>query len=488
MKRILALTLGICFCLGGAAWATMVTVSKTGPSSFTTIQAGIGGAGVAGTVTVLDSSTYVEDVTIKMAAAGVTIRAAPGQRPTIRALNHRTDAIYLALGIGADPTKPYDHMGVSVQAPCALVGLNIENTSTTTNFTPAFGGGTYLTACAIAIHSPSVLVLDCRMSGPTGGFPSGGDWATALVIAWGGTAANATFEGCTITGGEYGLINETFGRSIPSFTTSTLAASNCTISSATTSNVTLDAGYAMLTTCTIRNGQSNGVSCGGGRASLVGCDIVDNANCGLELDYNDSFALTGDQPIVTATDCLIARNRGSGQDGNVRIGDGRLTLTRCIIALPQNTQAIFMDDNNPGSPELPTSCTLDMNFCDIYSPGHDCFSFDLDVMQHPIRVAVKNTIMVGRNGLLMRNPSFNPCSIRYSDLFVTDTATSGVTTSNNVTIAPQYLLDYYPSWSGRRDGYFYYNENLNVGEAGAFIGSRGLYPGPAATRRWARYE
>jgi hypothetical protein len=145
--------------------------------------------------------------------------------------------------------------------------------------------------------------------------------------------------------------------------------------------------------------------------------------------------------------------------------------------------AIFCDDNNAASP-----CVLNLDFCDIYAPGQDCFGFDLDVMEHPIQIDVKNSILVGENGLLMENPTFNPCSITYSDLFVTNTATSNVTVANNVTIQPQYLS---PGGTSR-PGYRYLNDNLSVGEGGAEIGSQGRYvpPDPLGIqmRIWSLYR
>ncbi len=50
--------------------------------------AGVGAAGALGTVTILDSQTYTEDLTIQAPAnAYVTIQAATGQSPTIEAAN-----------------------------------------------------------------------------------------------------------------------------------------------------------------------------------------------------------------------------------------------------------------------------------------------------------------------------------------------------------------------------------------------------------------
>jgi hypothetical protein len=490
MRKTIALVGILIFVAAGLAWSANVTVGAGGQHA--TVQAGVDAAGVNGTVTILDSAVYTEDVTIEAAEAGVTIQAAAGQRPTISALNQRAHATYqvFPILIATEPAYPYDRFGVSVQAPCTLVGLNIENTDGQTNHSPSFGD---LAACAMIVHSPGVTVRDCTISGPTTGFGPG-DWATVLVIAWGPTAADVVFENCDISGGEYALVNETFGRynsQIPvppgPFTTSTLRANSCMIHGSTAACFQIDAGIAYLTDCDIYDGTGDGVGVGGGMLVLDGCDIYNNANAGLYPDYNDSFALPGDWPVVYATDCMIYGNHGTGHDGNVRIDDGTVTIERSVIARPENTVAIYCDDDASGE-TAGSPCILNMDFCDVYSPGQDCFGADLNVQQHPIQITVTNSILVGRNGLLMQNSTYNVCSITYSDLYVTDTATSDVTVANNVTIEPQYLN---PGGTRLRD-FRYHNDNLNVGEANAEIGSQGRYqpPDPLGVRiqMWSLYR
>jgi len=478
MRTTLVFVAIACVCLLGVSWSADVTVGTGG--TYPTVQAGINAAGAGGTVTILDSQTYVEDVTIKAAQAGVTVQAAAGQRPTIRAANTRSDSLYSGAPLVIPPP---DRFGLSVQASCTLIGLDIENLSQTANHSNSFNAD--FTACAMVVHAPNVVARNCRFRAPTSFSTSpSGDLVAVLVIAFGSTPASLTLENCEIVGSEYGLINETFGRYIPSYTTSTVNASNCLFTSSTSTNVLIDAGVTNLTTCTLANSQGDGIECRGDVTTLVGCNIVNNASVGLHLNYSDDFALLHHFARVSATNCLIARNRGGGQDGDIRLADGRLTLDHCIIGEPQNTCAIFLDDNIDNPPEVPSPCVLNMDFCDVYAPGHDCFSWDMDVNEHPITITIKNSILIGANGLVNTNPGAHPMSVSYSSLFVTGVATQGVTTSNNVTIDPMYVN---PGLT--RSGFKYLANNLNVGEGGAEIGSQGRYRGtPLDVRRWNLYD
>lgn len=462
MRNVFAAIGLLSLLLCGTAQPASVTVAQGGGGDHTTVQAGIDAAGAGGTVTILDSATYVEDIVVTPTVAGITIQAATGQSPTIRAANTRLEDTYAALAI-----TPPDRFGASIWAPCTIQGITFENLDVTANTSLAFGT---LTACALAIHAPDVVVRDCTMCGPTTGFGDG-DWSTCLIVPWGPTPATAQFDNCTFIGGEYGLVNETFGRHIPGWVTGEIIAVGCEMTSSTTNNVVSDAGVTNLMGCVMHSGQGNGISVGGGTVYLDGCDIVNNAGIGLQIEFNDSFALPGDFAVVTATDCYIAGNQGTGHNANIQLQEGTLTIDHSIIANGPNTAAIFIDDNvNAETASAP--CELHMDFCDIYAPGQDCVLFDQDVNEHPITVDIKNSILDGQNGIINQNPGIHPMSVSYSSVVAVATALSGVTETANVAIPALYV----DTANGIRTGFQYTNSNLNVGEAGAWIGSQGPVP------------
>lgn len=454
-----------------------VQVSKTG--AIQTVTAGLAAAGAGGTVTIVDSATYVEDVTITQ--IGVTVQAATGQQPTIEAENVVNR--YAAAGCVTN-----DHFGVSVQAPCTLIGLAIANPSAAVNRVVIPGVfDDELAASAIIVNSPNVTLRDCHIIGPTTGF-GGGLWSTCLLVDLSGIPASLSLENCEIEGGQYGLVNQTFGEYIPGPADSSLTANGCSVHHTTAGGVESDAGVLTLTDCIIRDNENHGVIVGGGSATLTTCDIRDNGGSGLALEFNADFAHPGDWARVTASDCLIIRNGpGDGQDFGVRVYTGRLDIDHSIIALGNDRGGVFLDDNDPAV------AAINMDFCDIYVPGQDCFAFGQDVFQQPVVASVKNTIMVGRNGMLNPNAGFNDCNICFSDLWITGTAVQDVATSNNVTIDPVYRLPTFPQRdpaTGKIPGFQYFNSNLNVGEGAANIGSQGQYipDKPLRGRSWFRYE
>jgi hypothetical protein len=456
--------------------AASVTVAKSG-GDFTTVQEGLNAAGAGGTVTILDSETYIEDVTIETAMAGITLQAADGQSPTIQNANTRLHANYAALGI-----LVADRFGCSVWGPCTIEGINFVNPDGATNTSSAFGD---LTACAMAIHSPGVVVRNCTMAGPGTGF-SGGDWSTVLVISWGPEPqASAVFEGCEISGGEYGLVNETFGLYITDpapWTSALVEATTCTFHDNTINNVVSDAGVTTLTACISEFAGDNGISVGGGTTYLVGCDFLQNGQSGIELDFNDSFSLPGDWPVCYATDCLLANNQGDSRDISIQIANGSLTIDHSIVTSPANRAGIYMDDNDAAAP-----CQLVMDYCDVYTPGLDCFWFDQDVNEHPIEIAITNSILVGQTILhIQQTPVAHPVTISNSDLIATGVPTAGVTETNNVSIDPNYRA---PALN-QRSGFKYWEETLNVGVGGTYIGSQGwIEPTPElGAARWYLYR
>jgi hypothetical protein len=468
MKRILALTLGICFCLAGAAWPLSVTVSKpAGGGTYTTVQAGINAAGLMGTVTILDSTTYTEDLVITLAQAYVTIQANVGQTPVIEAAN----AVNRYGGLGI--VSPADRFGIAVQAPCTFIGLRIKNSSPQVNQHATMGP---LAASAIIVNSPDVALRNCKIIGP--GVPSipGGDWVGCLVVALSATPASASLERCEVYGAEYGVVPSTFQAAMPGLPDSLVRMTTCSIHNCLEAGYQSDAGNTTLINSQFYSNQGTGVEIGGGPALLKGCDITDNQGPGLDLDWDSGYnAGRTNWPQVRATDCVIARN-GTGARG-VEIDDGLLTIDHSILS--QNGGGGILMQN--GSP---TTGTLNMDFCDIYAPGKTCVGFDGPGSSRTV-ASIKNSILYGNNGVMCQSPHrANAC---FSDVWVLAGGTSfqSTSTSNTVTIEPRYNAPL----SGTRIGFAYYNTDLNVGVGGSEIGSQGHsgHPEVAGSRRWARY-
>lgn len=476
MSRKVAICLILCLGLAGATRAADVTVAKVG-GDYTSVQAGLDAAGPGGTVTILDSETYVEDVSIWPGTHdGVTLQAAPGQRPTILAANGSQRWTWLPLTV--------DRVGFIIAADATLIGLKIQNADTTLNELGV--------ATAMVVQGSDVVPLirvtirDCHIVGPG---VDVGDYAGAGIISWSvSNWAEVIFEDCEFYDINYGCVPTNFGPplGLPPFHDCETTLTNCTFRDTLSTGYEQDAGTGTLVNCTVTSNSGAGIFVGGGACTIRGTDITDNADEGIELSWDSNFNQgRTNYPNVTMVDCLIARNRGSSREASVRVNNGWLTMDHCIVSQPVNTSAIYMDDNGSQFP-----CVLMANFCDFYARGpggdQDIYWSDQDVKEHPIELTIKNSILVGRNGIINDDPGLNPMSVTYSDIYVTDVATSGVTTANNVSIAPNYLLPF----SGTREGFRYTNANLNVGEGGAEIGSQGRYipPEPLRVRVWSLYN
>jgi hypothetical protein len=89
------------------------------------------------------------------------------------------------------------------------------------------------------------------------------------------------------------------------------------------------------------------------------------------------------------------------------------------------------------------------------------------------------------NGIINANPGTHPMSVSNSSVVATATALQGVTEAANVDIAPNYLSPV----GTARNGYQYYNTNLDVGVGGADIGSQGPWTVPSLrANQWFLYR
>jgi hypothetical protein len=453
--------------LVGAAWPATVTVSKPGGGgTYTAVQAGINAAGANGTVTILDSQTYIEDVTIGPTQSNILIQAAAGQHPTIEAAN----AVNRYASFGFD--SPADHWGLAVQAPCTLVGLKIKNPSPQVSHHATLGVGL---ASAVFIHGSGVVLRNCQIIGP--GVPAvpGGELEGCMVMAFSTTPSSVSLENCEIYSTEV-AVNLATGRVLVAGAADCrLRMTNCYLHDCLGDVCLMSAGTLTAANCRFLN-NAKGMEIGGGTALLTGCDFVDNVEWGLGLYWCGENVGRTNYPQVTATNCLFARN-GASQSA-IEIETGFLTLDHSIVS-SSGDSCISM-----GYGTIKAS-GLNVESCDIFGPGTTCVSFDTTAGIHS-SVSIKNSILYGHDGVLSLPPfRTNVC---YSSVSVQPGGTRFQNTltsypSNNVEIPPQYVS---PN-AGTRSGFRYHNGNLNVGEGGRDIGSQGRAPA-AVFRRWTSYN
>ncbi|MCX8036870.1 MAG: right-handed parallel beta-helix repeat-containing protein [Candidatus Sumerlaeia bacterium] len=466
MRRTLIMTMALCSMGTVAVWSASVTVSKPGNGgTYTTVQAGVVAAGAGGTVTILDSAVYTEDVTIQMAQAGLTIQAAAGQTPTIEAANAVNR--YGAIGV----TSPADRFGIAVMAPCTFAGLKIRNTSPQVNQL----GANPLVASAVFVNSPNVAFQNCEISGPGTASVPGGDWVAVLVVALSATPSSASLVNCEVHHAEYGVVPSTFQANVPGLPDSLVRMTGCYIHDCLESGYQADAGNTTLLNCRITSNTGSGVEIGGGSAYLQGCDITNNRQDGLALDWDSGFnAGRTNYPVAFVKDCLLFKN-GTGER-NVNHDDGLLTLDHCIISQGNNGGILLRNAS-------PADANLNINFCDIYAPGKTCITFE-GAGANLARASIRNSILVGDNGVNCQ--AAHRANVCFSDVVVpsTGTAFQNTLTSNTVEMDPLYD----DPTAAVRSGFLYHNDYLNVGEGGALIGSQGRWKAAADRRRWQIYR
>ena len=469
-----------CICLASAAWSASVSVPGDSP----TVQGALTLAGVGGTVTITDSAVYTEDVFIIPGLHdGVTIQAAPGQTPTIRAANTTQRWTHLPFPPGAN-----DYMGLIASTDCTLIGLRIENIDPTLNLLGV--AGVMVIQAVDAPPSPPVprvTLQNCQIVGP-GVDP--GDFAGCPILSWSYTNyPEAVFEDCEFSETSFGLVPINFAPALgaPSMMDPVTTATNCWLHDHFGDAIDHIAGVGTYVNCLISSNSETGINVEGDVAYFIGCDIVDNGAEGVQLDYDDSFQDPPPAPLaipaVSMTDCLIARNKGGGEESNIRINHGTLAIARSIISEPENTMAIFMNDNFESG--FLTPCNLVMDFCDVHGGLQNCFGFGTDVKELDIYTTVTNSILVGADGLVNPDSSYISAYLGNCAVWASGIATSATTVNVITTDEPIYMLPY----SATRDGFRYYNDDFNIGTGGQYIGSQGYFePGELRARNWSLYN
>jgi len=495
MRKTAALFSILCIGMASAAWSLNATVKKDGTGDVTTVQDGLNlvasGGQPMGTVTILDSATYDEDLTIMVTVHdGITLKAAPGERPRIRAANtaHRWDFLVA-------PGTMIDYMGIMVATHCTIEGIDIQQAALVPNLL-GFSAALTVESLPGAVNT-QCTVRNCRLWGPG---VDVGTVVSAVHLSWGtDTHPETTYEGCDFSTAVYCLVNVNFGP--PAFGLGLLPVytvfgdpittmTDCVIQNNVADGADCMAGEMYFDNCVFRYNGEDGVEIGGGTCYFTGCDFTDNDECGLLLEFAEGDYNLGraNFPVAIATDCLFARNLGGGQDGSLRIDEGMAAMSRSIISQPVNTWSIFMDDNVDVGPipTPPSPCTLVMDFCDIFGPTQNAIGFGTDVKEHDIPTTITNSVIVAVDGWVNPDSSFISGHVENCVLWCSGIPTSGVTVVNcETTKEPIYLLPY----GGTRDGFYYLNTDLNIGMGGQDVGSQGHFEiGPMRARHWALYN
>lgn len=476
MRRTIAIISIVCVGFISLAQAADVTVQKG--TAIDTVMAGLAAAGPGGTVTIADSETYVEDVLIMWPMnSGVTIQAAAGQRPTIAAANVEDRWTFLPVSLGQD------RIGLLVSADCTLIGLTITNTDPTLN---PLGVATCMVIQGIdADPAVRCTMRDCHVVGPG---VDAGDFAGVGIMSWSTTAtAEAIFENCEFYDAPFGVVPTNFSiplapYGIPFAQDISTTLTDCYIHDCFSAGYQSDAGLGVLIDCDISSNSEAGVSVGGGETRLIRCNIQNNLDEGVGLDWDEDFnAGRTNYPNVTMTECLVVGN-GSGE-ANVDARHGWLTIDRSVLSQGDGGGILMRND-------APADIVLNMNFCDIYQPLRTCVRFQ-DAGANRAWVYIRNSILVGDEGVIC-NPA-HTASVSFTDIWARVTAVQDTATSNNVSIDPVYRMPNFPQRdpaTNKIPAFQYFNDNLNVGEGTAWIGSQGQYipDKPLRGRSWFRYE
>ena len=377
------------------AQAAEHTVRQAGGADYTSVQAAIDAADPGDLITILDSATYVEDLSFGAmmpgsldSKANLTVRAANGQRPTIQAANTAD-----RFGMGAP-----DFGGVLVLSQgVSLQGLDLRNAGNAQG--SSLGLGT-----AMSIHASGVSAVDCRLSqaggvaGPTG--------AAVLAISdfgrlagGGDTVEDVLLSDCIIEDGPFlGLAVFPFSFEVnPGIFGSVLRvrAERCEVRSCATTGIESDGlGSLTLVDVVSRDNGGDGLQLSIANAVVDGFQSLHNGKTGISLELYD----VGEGAAVELTGrnvtCL-----GNGE-GGLDISEGIAALTNLVLAA--NTGFNLRFDafyDNPLYPAL--EVTVDHGTF-YYPPGDpdNLPNIKLEnALEDPFSLTVRNSLIVGPVGI-----------------------------------------------------------------------------------------
>lgn len=317
--------------LPGLVWGAEHTVRQGGGGDFAAVQAAIDAANPGDTITILDSATYVEDISFGVmhpsfleSKANITLQAADGERPTIQAQN-TVDRF--------DFGGP-DYTGMLILSSGVTVrGLDILNDGNAS--TAPLGLGS-----ALSIHAGNVTIEDCDIS--LEGGVIGAETSIAVLVsdvarlAVGGAPVpvdNVLFEDCEIHHSPaIGMAVFPVAYRIPGGSSILDSSFHVTLDGCTLRDNALQGfetdgfGSVTMNNVTVQDNGGDGLQLSIELAALNDCEVADNGAKGVTVEYRDVGE--GDAITVTGNGLSIYGN-GSG---GLEVAEGTVTITNLVCA------------------------------------------------------------------------------------------------------------------------------------------------------------
>jgi hypothetical protein len=497
----------------------------TVPSPFTTIQAAINSATRGDVVEIQNSATYMEDLFLPGVLPGnpvsgpkdnLTIRAADGMRPTIKAVNTR--AGYPNRGLIGFLQQTYlgggpDHKGFIIEANgCHLKGLSIENPSTTGD--PALGSSSALT-----LLGSNTVIENCTLESIPASSNDlyallvlGGDWATANAAYLSGAlttpryaisrpVANTQVIDCKIQDSDIGFASLDLATALASLFTTYVepVVSTCTFTRtefARNNDIAENAnGSLTLLECGFHD-NSKSFLLGGNSSSFTGC-LFQRASADQPLvRFSAALDWGGGVAEGLFTDCIFC----GGGSSLVEVSEGNATFDACIFSStkegdPNYPSIRYRPDHYTGTFQqiatyavypgatipLATPSSIELDNCDIYNPdGIGVYSGPDSVIapDPPGNLSITDSIVVAAKPVVLESagPVVRKATITYSNLFTTgnqiiNSGSWDITLSSNLNIDPGY---FFPK-SCDPIGFEYPADSplAAAGTGGTFLGSQG---------------
>jgi hypothetical protein len=371
------------------------TVRQAGGADFPGVQAAIAASAPGDIVSILDSAVYVEDISFGAlqpgmldSKANLTVRAADGERPTIRAANTAD-----RFGMGAP-----DFGGVLILSRgVRLQGLDVENAGNAQ-------GSSLGLSTALSIHADGVRVVDCRLSQAGGAAGPTGAAVVAVSdvgrLAGGGdTVADVVLSDCIIEYGPFlGLAVFPFSFEVnPGIVDSVLhvRAERCEVRACATAGIESDGlGSLTLVDVVSRENGGDGLQVSVAHAMLDGFQALGNGGAGISLELYDVGE--GEAVELTGRDVTCIGNNNGGLD----VSEGIARLTNLVLAA--NTDFNLRFDayyDNPAFQTLEVSVDHGTFY---YPPGHTENLPNIileNSLADPFAFSVRNSLLVGPVGL-----------------------------------------------------------------------------------------
>jgi hypothetical protein len=327
MKQVLSLALLICIASITGLAAT-ITVAQDGSGDVDTIQNSVAMAAEGDEILILDSAVYEEDVIagpLGGFASQFTLKSADGQTPTIRATNTSE-----RLGVIGAPG--IDYLGAFFAGCTGVVieGITFENPTTEINVLTISGVITFMDCFDVTLRNCTV-----RGAGGPGTSYSGFNFG---IIVSGQTVPSSgmLIEDCLVEECHFGIQVLKGNAGEPNDPSVTIR--GCTIQNCNGNGIEMDCaaqpnpidsgrqatGVGHLIEDTQIINCLNPATLGGGQIILRNCTMLGNRGY-VNVDKQDS----GELPILATFDetaIVGSQNRG------IRVIDGRVNLTNCIVA------------------------------------------------------------------------------------------------------------------------------------------------------------